>query len=72
MYEVDPIKSIQFTMEVATDALELLDLNLKFDKECKQISVDVFAKDTDSFTYVLPSMCFLKNNISMRLKGFLR
>ena len=71
MYEVDPIKSIQFTMEVATGALELLDLNLNSDKECKQISVDVLLK-IPSFTYVLPSTCFLKNNISMRLKGFLR
>ena len=31
-------------MEVATDALELLDLNLNSDKECKQISVDVLLK----------------------------
>ena len=44
MYEVDPIKSIQFTMEVATDALELLELNLNSDKECKQISVDLLLK----------------------------
>ena len=42
-------------MEVATDT-EFLDLKLKFDKESKQISVDVFAKDTNSFTYVAPSM----------------
>ena len=48
----------------ATDALlEFLDLELKFDKESKQIYVDVFAKDTESFTYVLPSTCFPKNNI---------
>ena len=38
-----PLKKIQFTMEVATDTLEFLDLKLKFDKESKQISVDVFA-----------------------------
>ena len=37
-------------MEVPTDTLEfLLDLKLKFDKESKQMSVDVFAKDTNSF-----------------------
>ena len=60
---VDPTKKIQLTMEVAADTLELLDLKLKFHKESKQISVDVFAKDTDSFTYVLPSTCFPKNNI---------
>ena len=47
----------------ATDTLEFLDLELKFDKESKQIYVDVFAKDTESFTYVLPSTCFPKNNI---------
>ena len=50
-------------MEVATVVLEFLNFKLKFDKESKQISVDVFAKDTDSFTYFLPSMCFPKNNI---------
>ena len=56
-------------MEVATDTLEFLDLKLKFDKESKQISVDVFAKDTDIFTYVLPSTCFPKNNIENIPKG---
>ena len=54
MNKVDPLKKIQFTMEVATD---ILDLKLKFDKESKQISVDISAKDTYSFTYVLPSTC---------------
>ena len=63
MNKVDPTKKVQFTMEVATDTLEFLDLKLKFDKESKQIYADVFAKDTDSFTYVLPSTCFPKNNI---------
>ena len=56
-------------MEVATDTLEFLDLKLKFDKESKQISVDVFAKDTDSFTYVLSSMRFPKSNIESIPKG---
>ena len=31
--------------------------------------MDVFAKDTDSFTYVLPSTCFPKNNIENIHKG---
>ena len=39
-------------MKVAIDTLEFLDLKLKFDKESKQISIDVFAKDTDSLTYI--------------------
>ena len=63
MNKVDPTKKIQFTMEVVTDTLKFLDLNLKFDEESKQISVDVCAKDTDSFTYVLLSTCCPKNNI---------
>ena len=69
MNNVDPTKKNQFTMEVATDTLEILDLKLKFDRESKQISVDVFAKDTDSFPYVLPSTCFPENNIENITKG---
>ena len=34
-----------------------------FDKESKKISVDVFSKATNSFTYVLPNTCFPKSNI---------
>ena len=63
MNKVEPAQKMQFTMEVASDILEFLDFKLKFDKESEQISVDAFAKDTDSFTYVLPSTCFPKNNI---------
>ena len=44
-------------MEVATDTLEFSDLKLKFDKESKQISVDVFAKENKSFIHV-PHICF--------------
>ena len=68
MNKVDPTKKIQFTMEVATNT-DLLDLKLKFDKESKPISVDVFAKDTNSFTYVLPRTCLPKNNIETIPKG---
>ena len=34
-----------------------------FDKESRKISVDVFSKAIDSFTYVLPNTCFPKSNI---------
>ena len=50
-------------MEIAKDSLEFLDLKLMFDKESKKISVDVFSKATNSFTYVLPNTCFPKSNI---------
>ena len=61
MNNIDTTKKIQFTMEVAKDVLEFLDLKLKFDKECKLILVDIFAKATKSFTDVLPNTCFKKN-----------
>ena len=57
MNKVDLTKKIQFTMEVGTDTLEFLQLKLKFDKGSKQISVDVFPRDTGSFTYVLLCTC---------------
>ena len=51
-------KKIQFTMKVGEDVLEFLDLKLTFDKEYKHISVDIFTKATNSFTYVFTSSCF--------------
>ena len=40
-----------------------------FDKDSKKISVDVFSKATNSFTYVLPNTCFPKSNIENIPKG---
>ena len=54
MNNIDKTKKIQFTMEVAEVVLEFLDLKLTFDKEYKHISVDIYTKATNSFTYVLP------------------
>ena len=69
MKNIDRTKKIQFTMEVAEVVLEFLDLKLTFDKEYKHISVGIFAKATNSFTYVLPSTCFPKNSIENISKG---
>ena len=63
MNKIDRAKRIQITMQVAKDFLEFLDLKLQFDKEYKRISVDIFSKANNSFTYVLPSTCFPKNSI---------
>ena len=63
MNNIDNTKKIQFTMEVAKEILEFLDLQLKFDAVSKLISVGIFSKATSSFTYVLPSTCFPKTNI---------
>ena len=69
MNTVDQTKKIQFTMEIAEDSLEFLDLKLIFDIETKRISADVFSKTTDSITYVLPSTCFPKSSIENIPKG---
>ena len=58
MNNIDRTKEIQFTMEVRKDVSEFLDLKPKLDKEHKRISVDIFAKTTNSFTNVLPSTWF--------------
>ena len=69
MSSIDRTKKIQFTMEVAKDVLEFLDRKLKFDKEYKRILVDILAKATNGFRYVLLSTCFPKNNIENVPKG---
>ena len=69
MNNTDSTKKIQFTMKVAKDILEFLDLKIKFDKVSKLISVDIFSKATNSFTYVLPSTCFPIKNIENIPKG---
>ena len=56
-------------MSDANDSLlEFLDLSLYIDEHNK-ICVDVFAKPTNAFTYVLLSTCYPKENISNVPKG---
>ena len=69
MNNTDRTKKIQFTMGVVEDVLKLLDLKLTFDKEYKRILVDIFAKGTNSFTYVLPRTYFPTKSIENDLKG---
>ena len=61
MSNTDSTTNNEFTMEVANDIMQLLDLTLKFNKESKRIYVDISSKATNS--YVLPRTCFPKNNI---------
>ena len=70
MNKVDPTKKIQFTMEVATDTSEFLDLKLKFDKESKQISVDLLKIPTVFYMFSLVRV-FLKVTLKASLKVLL-
>ena len=54
---IDASGMIRFTMETETENnLEFLDLRLKL-KGCNKITVDVYPKPTNSFTYVDPKTC---------------
>ena len=68
MNSIDRTKKIQFTMEVAKDVSDFLDLRLKFDKEYKRISVDTFVKlRIISHTY-FPAPVFLRTALKTFLK----
>ena len=56
-------------MSVANESvLEFLDLSLHINKQ-KKICVHIYAKPTNSFTYVLPSTCYSKRNLKNIPKG---
>ena len=61
---IDASGKIRFTMETETEnGLEFLDLRLKL-KGCNKITVDVYSKPTNSFTYVDPKTCYPSRNIN--------
>ena len=66
---IDRNGKIKFTMAIANESpLEFLDLKLHINEHNK-IAVDVYAKPTYSFTYILPSTCYPKRNINNVPKG---
>ena len=67
MYNVDTTRKIRFIMFISNESvLEFLELHKH---EQNKICVDVFAKPTNSFTYVLPSNCCRKKNMNNVPKG---
>ena len=67
---IDTFGNIKFTMSIANNnsVSEFLDLSLHINEHNK-ICVDVYAKPTNSFTYVLPSTCYPKKSINKVPKG---
>ena len=62
MNSIDSTGKIKFEL-VKGSGLDFLDLNLRFNSDTCRIEVDVYAKPTNSFTYVIPTTCYPKNNI---------
>ena len=75
--QIDSTGKIKFTMQVQDeDGIEFLDLKLKL--ENSKVAVDIFAKHTKSFIYVLPTSCYprksvnnIPRGIALRLRGIL-
>ena len=66
--QIDSTGKIKFTMQVQDeDGIEFLDLKLKL--ENSKIAVDVFAKPTNSFTYVLPTSCYPRKSLNNIPRG---
>ena len=65
MNSIDTSGKIKFTMLLANNnsILEFVDLSLHINKQNK-ICVNVYAKPTNSLTYVLPSTCYPKKSIN--------
>ena len=60
---IDALGKIRFTIETETEnGLEFLDLRLKL-KGCNKITVDVYTKPTNRFTYVDPKTCYPSRNL---------
>ena len=61
--QIDSTGKIKFTMQVQDeDRIEFLDLKLKC--ENSTIAADVFAKPSNSFTYVLPTSCYPRKSVN--------
>ena len=62
-------EKVKFTMQIADEVngLELLDLKIK----CLngKLSVDVYSKPTNSFTYILPTTCYSMKNMNKVPQG---
>ena len=59
---MDKTGKIKFTLEIAGDTgLEFLNLKLKINEG--KVRVDVYAKSTNSFSYITPNTCYPQNDI---------
>ena len=71
LYTIDASGEIRFAMETESEnGLELLEIRLKL-KDCNKITVDVYSKPTNSFTYVNPKTCYSSRNINKTLNVLL-
>ena len=66
---IDATRKIKFTMQIADEVNELEFLDLKRKYLNGKLSVDVYSKPSNSFTYVMRSTCYAMENINKVLRG---
>ena len=66
---IDHTENIKFSMQIADDVNELEFLDLKIKCLNGKLSVDVYSKPTNSFTYVMPSTCYPMKSINKVPQG---
>ena len=66
---IDGTGKIKFTMQIADDVNGLEFLDLKIICLNGKLSVDVYSKPTNRFTYVMPSTCYPMKNINKVPQG---
>ena len=66
---IDDAGKIKFTMQIADDVNRIEFLDLKITCLNGKLSVDVYSKPTNSFTYVRPSTCYPMKNINKVPQG---
>ena len=59
----------KFTMQISGGRNELEFLDLKVKCLNSKLSVDIYSKPTNNFTYVMPSMCYPMKNIDKVPQG---
>ena len=64
MNEVDETHKMRFLLQVGTNnSLNFNDLTIEMDPTTHQLTTDIYAKPTNTFTYVNPNTCYPKRNI---------
>ena len=64
LHNIDSTGKIKFSMQIADEnGFEFLDFKLKMNENSK-VTVDIFSKPINSFTYAMPSTCYTSNNIN--------
>ena len=72
MNSIETSCKVTFTISIFNkgSVLEALDFSL-YINEYNKVCIDVYAKPTNGFTYVLPLTCYPKNSINKVPKGIL-